>query len=110
MNIRKKKEEIGHGVYYPLPLHLQPAYKHLGYKKGDFPEPFELNQGYGVFRILDKQTGSGEKFTDELKTKYVQELQSKLRYEKFLTWSVELIQKAKLKDYMPQSEPPAAGS
>jgi len=24
-------------VYYPTPLHLQPALKYLGYKKGDFP-------------------------------------------------------------------------
>ncbi len=24
-------------VFYPMPLHLQPAYKHLGYKKGDLP-------------------------------------------------------------------------
>lgn len=30
-------EKISTGVYYPLPLHLQNALKHLGYQKGDFP-------------------------------------------------------------------------
>ena len=29
--------EIGTGIHYPIPLHLQNAYKHLPYKKGDFP-------------------------------------------------------------------------
>lgn len=32
-----EKNGIGTGVYYPLPLHLQPCYKDLGYQKGDFP-------------------------------------------------------------------------
>ncbi|HXN94466.1 MAG TPA: DegT/DnrJ/EryC1/StrS family aminotransferase, partial [Candidatus Acidoferrales bacterium] len=28
---------IATGIHYPIPLHLQKAYEHLGYKKGSFP-------------------------------------------------------------------------
>jgi dTDP-4-amino-4,6-dideoxygalactose transaminase len=32
-----KERGIGSGIHYPLPLHLQPAYAHLGLKRGAFP-------------------------------------------------------------------------
>lgn len=32
-----KEEGIETGIHYPVPLHLQPAYFHLDYSKGDFP-------------------------------------------------------------------------
>ncbi len=31
------KQGISTGIHYPLPLHLQPAYRHLGHGIGDFP-------------------------------------------------------------------------
>jgi dTDP-4-amino-4,6-dideoxygalactose transaminase len=30
------------GVHYPIPVHLQPAYRNLGYRAGDFPVSEEL--------------------------------------------------------------------
>lgn len=32
-----KSQGIGAGVHYPTPLHLQPAYAHLGYRRGELP-------------------------------------------------------------------------
>jgi len=28
---------VGTGMHYPIPIHLQEAYEHLGYSRGDFP-------------------------------------------------------------------------
>ncbi len=32
-----KEKNIYTGIHYPIPIHLQPAFSDLGYKKGDFP-------------------------------------------------------------------------
>jgi len=32
-----KEQNIGTGIHYPIPLHLQKAYRHLNYQNGDFP-------------------------------------------------------------------------
>jgi len=39
-----KLKKILAGIHYPLPIHLQPAYEDLGYKKGSFPRAEKLSK------------------------------------------------------------------
>jgi dTDP-4-amino-4,6-dideoxygalactose transaminase len=34
---RLNAEGIGAGIHYPVPIHMQGAFKHLGHRQGDFP-------------------------------------------------------------------------
>jgi dTDP-4-amino-4,6-dideoxygalactose transaminase len=42
-----KTRGIATGCHYPVPIHLQPCYADLGYKKGDFP----IAENYGARTI-----------------------------------------------------------
>ncbi len=53
VRVKSKRDELmtwlnergfGVRVYYPLPLHLQPCFKYLGYKEGDFPVSEQLSR------------------------------------------------------------------
>ena len=36
------EKDVASGLHYPVPLHLQPCFEHLGYKKGDLPVTEDL--------------------------------------------------------------------
>jgi dTDP-4-amino-4,6-dideoxygalactose transaminase len=52
------KNAIATGLHYPIPLHLQPAYRHLGYHIGDFPVAEEVAReclSLPMFPELDRE-------------------------------------------------------
>ncbi|MFA6980587.1 MAG: DegT/DnrJ/EryC1/StrS family aminotransferase [Ignavibacteriaceae bacterium] len=55
------EQGIATGLHYPVPLHQQPCFEHLGYKKGDFPVSEQLaEQGLSLpmyAELTDEQIG-----------------------------------------------------
>ncbi len=59
---------IASGLHYPIPLHLQKCFTHLGYKKGDFPVTEDL-----------AQTGLSLPMFAELKDEQIEYVASKIK-------------------------------
>ena len=64
---------VSTGLHYPIPLHLQPCFEHLGYKKGDFPISENL-----------AENGLSLPMFPELKNEQIEFVASKIK-EYFLT-------------------------
>lgn len=63
-----KENGIATGVYYPVPLHLQKAYKNLGYKEGDLPNAEYLSHRTFAIPMFAELTGEEKEYiVDNLK-------------------------------------------
>lgn len=61
---------VGTRVYYPLPLHLQPVFESLGYKKGDFPEAERLSQDSLALPMYPELTPEEQEYVVKIMAKF----------------------------------------
>ena len=67
-----KNHGVGTEVYYPLPLHLQNCFAHLGYKQGDFPVSEQLAASSLALPVHSEMTTDDIEYVcDTLRSFYV---------------------------------------
>ncbi len=64
------KNGIGFGIHYPYPIHLQKAYKFLGYKKGDLPITEKFSNQILSIPIFPELTQKEIKYIVEILNKF----------------------------------------
>ena len=74
-----EKQGIPTMIYYPLPLHLQPAFKYLGYKKGDFPEAEKASKEVLSLPIYPELSNKDQKIVVRKIKKYLWRLKKKIK-------------------------------
>jgi len=55
---RLRENGIGAGVHYPIPLHMQPAYDHLGYRPDDLPASCAAGEAVLSLPMYPELTGA----------------------------------------------------
>jgi dTDP-4-amino-4,6-dideoxygalactose transaminase len=62
---------VGTGIHYPIPLHLQKAYQHLGHKQGDFPVTEKVASEIVSLPMFPQLTAEQQKLVTESVASYV---------------------------------------
>lgn len=65
-----KKNGVGTGTYYPVPLHEQRVFENLGYKKGDFPVSEYFSNKTFVIPVYPELTKEEQEFIISILKKF----------------------------------------
>lgn len=63
--------------------------------------PFRIGEKFVAVKVLEKTITPDTEFESKFKEKYLQEINDRKSYQKFMAWHVELLGRANFKDYLP---------
>lgn len=66
-----KDNGVGTNIYYPVPLHVQSVYAHLGYKDGDIPAAEEICRGIMAVPMFPEITEAQQAYVVEKVVEFV---------------------------------------